>query len=137
MWKVLESGEGSCIKTPHISATRYSVRNVGDFLMPKKHFIATHTFISEETKKEYFENCKGMSSEDFFSYAKNEYAECTQHWMGVSDFFFCHWLADDEDAILNLLMDSGDDKIFHTLCAEMSCYIYPEDGNEDVYAEIR
>ena len=67
--------------------------------MPKKHFIATHTFISEETK--------------------NEYAECTQHWMGVSDFFFCHWLADDEEAILNLLMDSGDDKIFHTLCAEM------------------
>ena len=127
----------SCIKTPHISTTRYSVINVGDFLMPKKHFIATHTFISEETKKEYFENCKGMSSEDFFSYAKNEHAECTQHWMGVSDFFFCHWLADDEDAILNLLMDSGDDKIFHTLCAEMSCYIYPEDGNEDVYAEIR
>ena len=55
--------------------------------MPKKHFIATHTFISEETKKkEYFENCKGMSSEDFFSYAKNEYAECTQHWMGVMIF---------------------------------------------------
>ena len=105
--------------------------------MPKKHFIATHTFISDETKIEYFENCKGMSSEDFFTYVKNEYAECTQHWMGVSDFFFCHWLADDEDAILNLLMDSGDDKIFHTLCAEMSCYIYPEDGNEDVYAEIR
>ena len=45
--------------------------------------------------------------------------------------------SDDEEAILNLLMDSGDDKIFHTLCAEMSCYIYPEDGNEDVYAEIR
>ena len=48
----------SCIKTPHISATRYSVINVGDFLMPKKHFIATHTFISEETKREYFEVVK-------------------------------------------------------------------------------
>ena len=30
-----------------------------------------------------------------------------------------------------------DFKIFHTLCAEMCCYINPEDGNEDVYAEMR
>ncbi len=29
--EVFESGEGSCIKTPHISTMRYSVINVGDF----------------------------------------------------------------------------------------------------------
>jgi len=64
--------------------------------MPLKYFIATHTFISDETKKEYFKNCKGLSSKEWFSYAKNEYAKCIQHWMGTSDFFFCHWIAVDE-----------------------------------------
>ena len=33
--------------------------------MQKKHFIATHTFISDETKKEFLEEAKGMSSKDF------------------------------------------------------------------------
>ena len=41
--------------------------------MQKKHFIATHTFISEETKKEFFEMAKGMSSKDFFIPSKNEH----------------------------------------------------------------
>ena len=71
--------------------------------MPLKHFIATHTFISDETKKEYFKNCKGLSSKEWFRYAKNERAKCIQHWMGASDFFFCHWIAADEDAILDFL----------------------------------
>ena len=102
--------------------------------MPLKHFIATHTFISDETKKEYFKNCKGLSSREWFSYAKNEHAKCIQHWMGASDFFFCHWIAVDEDAILDFLNESGDDKIFHTLCEEMNYYICPDDENEDVYA---
>ena len=56
--------------------------------MQKKHFIATHTFISEETKKEFFEESKGMSSKDFFSLLKNENVKCVQHEMGQATSFF-------------------------------------------------
>lgn len=72
--------------------------------MQKKHFIATHTFISDETKKEFFEMAKGMSSTDFFTPSKNEHVKCVQHWMGTGDFFFCHWIAESEDAILDFLL---------------------------------
>ena len=67
--------------------------------MQKKHFIATHTFISDETKKEFFEMAKGMSSKDF-------------------------------------LIEGGEDQFFHTMCAEMDYYITPNDGNNDIYANI-
>ena len=43
--------------------------------MQKKHFIATHTFISDETKKEFFEMAKGMSSKDLFTPSNNEHVK--------------------------------------------------------------
>ena len=104
--------------------------------MQKKHFIATHTFISEETKKEFFEESKGMSSKNFFTLLKNENVKCVQHWMGTGDFFFCHWIAESEDAILNHLIEGGEDQFFHTMCAEMDYFITPNDGNNDIYADI-
>lgn len=104
--------------------------------MQKKHFIATHTFISDETKKEFLEEAKGMSSKDFFSPSKNENVKCVQHWMGAGDFFFCHWIAESEDLILDFLFEIGFDQFFHTMCAEMDYYITPNDGNNDIYANI-
>ena len=104
--------------------------------MQKKHFIATHTFISDETKKEFFEMAKGMSSKDFFTPSKNEHVKCVQHWMGTGDFFFCHWIAESEDTILDFLIEGGEEQFFHTMCAEMDYYITPNDGNNDIYANI-
>ncbi len=79
---------------------------------------------------------KGMSSKDFFTPSKNEHVKCVQHWMGTGDFFFCHWIAESEDAILDFLIEVGQDQFFHTMCAEMDYYITPSDGNNDIYANI-
>ena len=102
--------------------------------MPKKHFICTHTFVSEEAKKEHFELCKNMSSKEFLGYSRNETARLVQHWMGTSDFFFCHWVADSEDAILELLASDGSDKLFNTMCSEMHYFISDSEEVKDVYA---
>ena len=58
---------------------------------------------------------KGMSSKDFFIPSKNEHVKCVQHWMGTGDFFFCHWYAIDEQAILDRLAAAGGDKFFITM----------------------
>ena len=83
--------------------------------MQKKHFIATDTFISNETKKEFFEMAKGMSSKDFFTPSKNEQVKCIQHWMGTGDFFFCHWKAIDEQAIIDRLSVAGLEQFIVTM----------------------
>ena len=103
--------------------------------MPKKHFIATHTFVSEEAKADFFEMCKGMSSEEFMEGSRNENAILIQHWMASSDFFFCHWIADSEDAILDLLAADGSDERFNTMCSEMHYVVSKTEHLDDVYAE--
>ena len=102
-------------------------------LMPKKHFICTHTFVSEKEKKQYFENCKNVPSKDWFASVQNEHAECIQHWMGSADFWFCHWVADNEDAILDLLNDDGSSELFITLPAEMNYFASKDNDVEDIY----
>ena len=102
--------------------------------MPKKHFICTHTFVSEDAKKKHFASCKNLSSKEFLAYSRNDSAKLVQHWLGSSDFFFCHWVADDEDAILELLASDGSDKLFNTMCSEMHYFISEDDGVDEVYS---
>ena len=66
----------------------------------KKHFMATHTWTSNEARDKVIEMNSGMTEEEFFSGLKTEKAETLQHWMGKDDFFFCHWYAESEDAII-------------------------------------
>ena len=87
--------------------------------MPKNHFIATHTFVSENAESDFFELCKGMSSQEFMEGSRNENAVLIQYWMRSSDFFFCHWISDSEDAILDLLTADGSAERFNTMCSEM------------------
>ena len=87
--------------------------------MPKNHFIATHTFVSEEAKADFFEMCKGMSSEEFMEGSRNENAILIQHWMGSSDFFFCHWIAESEDQIYQQLEEWGLQDLLNTLIHPM------------------
>ena len=103
---------------------------------PKLGLFSGQAYEILNAKKEFFEVSKGMSSKDFFSLSKNEHVKCVQHWMGTGDFFFCHWIAESEDAILDHLIDGGEDQFFHTMCAEMDYYITPTDGNNDIYAKI-
>ena len=54
---------------------------------------------------------------------KTEKAELLQHWMGTGDFFYCHWCAEDEDAICAALEQMGMNDIMVTLPTETQRYV--------------
>tara|TARA_E500000178_G_scaffold276091_1_gene274984 strand:- start:441 stop:668 length:228 start_codon:yes stop_codon:yes gene_type:complete len=67
--------------------------------------------------------------------SRNENAVLIQYWMRSSDFFFCHWIADSEDAVLNLLTADGSDEHFNTMCSEMHYVVSQTNYLDDVSAE--
>ena len=85
----------------------------------KKHFMATHTWTSNEARDKVIEMNSGMTEEEFFSGLKTEKAETLQHWMGKDDFFFCHWYAESEDAIIEALEKVGFNDLIVTMPNEM------------------
>ena len=89
----------------------------------KKHFMATHTWTSNEARDKVIEMNSGMTEEEFFSGLKTEKAETLQHWMGKDDFFFCHWYAESEDAIIEALEKVGFNDVIVTMPNEMQRYI--------------
>ena len=108
-----------------------------------KHFIATHTFHSSGKMKEFrgaFKHRKKNSDwfntetpetkENFFNtlrdrqivneaertnFNQSDYIILYQFFLGKGDFFFCHWYAIDEQAIIDSLAAVGADKIFITM----------------------
>ena len=93
------------------------------FVMEKRHFMATHTWVSDEARDQLLAATSGMSDEDFFASLKTENAETLAHWMGQGDFFFCHWYATDADAIFESLEASGMNDLIVTMPSEMQRYI--------------
>ena len=105
--------------------------------MPKKHFICTHTFHSDETRKKYFEQSKGVSVKDWFENTKNEKVKCLQTWLGDEDFWFCHWEAESEDDLHEFLEESASNDLIVTLAQEMKYFasLYHGDQNTLMYDE--
>ena len=101
--------------------------------MPKKHFLCTHHFVSDEAKDQYFENCKNLPSKHWFARAKSEHAECVQHWIGTADFWFCHWIADSDQAIFDLLDKLGSSELFTTLPSQMDFFASEDNNVDDIY----
>ena len=108
-----------------------------------KHFIATHTFHSSSKMKEFrgaFKHRKKNSDwfntetpetkENFFNtlrdrqivneaerknFNQSDYIILYQFFLGKGDFFFCHWYAIDEQAIIDRLAAAGADEFFITM----------------------
>ena len=89
----------------------------------KKHFICTHTYMSDDVKNKFLEDTKNLTDKELFDGMKTEKAELLQHWMGTEDFFYCHWYAEDEDAIFAALEQMGMNDIMVTLPTEAHRYI--------------
>ena len=98
-----------------------------------KHFICTHTFHSEETKKAYFEDNKDITSGEWFASVEGEKVKCIQHWLGNQDFWFCHWIAESEDQIHEKLEAIGADKLVLITPLEIEVYATSED--KKLYSE--
>ena len=54
---------------------------------------------------------------------KTEKAETLQHWKGKDDFFFCHWYAEDEETIIEVLENAGLNDVIVTMPSEMQSYV--------------
>ena len=107
-----------------------------DFLknIKKRDFIATHTFHSPSARKAFFDTVKDrkknsdwwgnetaevkekfllalkhrkiIDSVDIEKDQSTDYALMLQIFLGKGDFFFCHWKAIDEQAIIDRLSSS-------------------------------
>ena len=71
-----------------------------------KDYIATHTFKSEEARKQHFAAISSMTPEQMKSALKNEKASFQMNW-GNQDAMvtYCWWKANSPDDILNTLGD--------------------------------
>ena len=87
--------------------------------MEKKHYICTHTWSNPDTIKDVIKQQGEMTDKEFFAGLKTEKAETLQHWMGNSEFFFCHWFADSEEAIHSAIELSGTHELIVTLASQV------------------
>ena len=112
-----------------------------------KHFIATHTFHSTKSKKDFFSLVKYRKinsdwfgnettemKENFFKLLKSrnlldddniseknsdDYALLLQLFIGRGEFFFCHWYAIDEQTINDRLSVTSGEKFFITMATQV------------------
>ena len=112
-----------------------------------KHFIATHTFHSTKSKKDFFSLVKyrkinsdwfgnetAEMKENFFKLLKSrnlldddniteknsdDYALLLQLFIGRGEFFFCHWYAIDEQTINDRLSVTSGEKFFITMATQV------------------
>ena len=92
----------------------------------KKHFLCTHTWASEEAKEQFLVATKDMTDRQMLEGFKTEKAELLQNWMGKEDFFYCHWYAEDEDAIFSALDLMDANSFMVSMPSEMQRYVSHE-----------
>ena len=104
--------------------------------MVHKHFMCTHTFLSDEAKKTFEDASLDMTDRDMFASVKTEKAEMLGHWRGDDDFFFCHWYAESEDDILENLETLGFNSLMNTLPNEMFLYVSADNITDTTTREL-
>ena len=82
--------------------------------MKKRHFMATHTWVSDEARDQVIAASSQTTDVEFFAGLKTEKAECLANWLGQSDFFFCHWEAESQADIISTLTEKGLDEFIFT-----------------------
>ena len=92
-----------------------------------EHYLATHTCFTEESRRGFIEHSKVLTDRQMFEGVKTDKAQMLAHWMGKEEFFFCHWYAESEEAILEALAKIGLDEIVVTAANEMTRYISVDD----------
>ena len=92
----------------------------------KKHFLCTHTWTSDEAKEQFLVATKDMTDRQLLEGFKTEKAELLQNWMGKEDFFYCHWYAEDEDAIFAALDLMDANSVMVSMPSEMQRYVSHE-----------
>ena len=84
-----------------------------------KDYMVTHTFKSEEIRKQYFAMSEEMDEDTVRSQMKNEKASFQMNWnAGEGNMvMYCWWKASNPDAIIETLGEMGE--MFHNDIKEM------------------
>ncbi len=88
-----------------------------------KHFMCTHSYLSDDAKENITNQIRNATDREFLEMNSSQTARVLQHWAGKDEFFFCHWEAESEDDIHEVLAKIGADKFIITLANEMQRYI--------------
>lgn len=99
--------------------------------MEMKHFIAIHTCFSEEARRAFIDNTKDLTHRQMIEGSSFEDARLMSQWMGKDEFFYCHWVARDEDAIYGALDKIGINDIVTTLAHEMSRFVNADNVSDE------
>ena len=88
------------------------------------YYLATHTFHSDEKRKQYIKRIKGRKNDVWVSIMNDpsnpfhERARVVQVFIGKADFFFCHWYAESEQVIIDKLASLGADEFVITMATK-------------------
>ncbi len=107
--------------------------------MAHKHFICTHTFSSENNRRLFLTPpekrtppTKRLNEKEWSKASKGTYAICLQTWVGNDDFFFCHWIAKDEDQIYKQLEAWELNHIVNTLIHPMNRFMSAYRNSDEI-----
>ena len=108
--------------------------------MGEKHFFATHTFVSDEARKEYLTPPEEIKNEKKWAEdAIGVYARCMQTWLTNEEFFYCHWVAKSEQDVHRQLEHEKLNELVNSMVEEVHEFLsvyrntdqlrnYPENG---------
>ena len=84
-----------------------------------KDYMVTHTFKSEEIRKQYFAMSSEMDEDTVRSQMKNDNASFQMNWnAGEGNMvMYCWWKANSPEAIIEILVEMGE--MFHNDIKEM------------------
>ena len=97
----------------------------------RKHFMCTHTFSCEEAWEKSSNPDTVLTDRQFFEKLSGDKARVLQHWRGSEDFFFCHWEAETEDDIHDLLEKTGMALNIVTMPQEMHRFVTTYDITDE------
>ena len=116
-----------------------------------KHFLVVHNWISDEARRNWLTppekrnppQKRETEREWSSGWSERNPATVVQHWIPNDDFFYCHWIARNEQDVYKILEESGaEGNWFNSMVQEAHQYLsdfqnsdqilrnYPEDGDK-------
>ena len=106
------------------------------------YYLATHTFHSDEKRKQYMKRIKGRKNDEWVSMMNDpsnpfhERARVVQVFIGKADFFFCHWYAESEHAIIDKLSFLGADDFCITMATKTKKPVVDQKELKDMLLKV-
>ena len=93
--------------------------------MAMRRYMAIHTYHSEKTKKAMMQWAteNSQTQKEYMATQTHEKCRCLATWIGSDEFFFCHWLAETDEEIHNVLRENSEDQWIFTACYEVPIYL--------------